>query len=518
LDLFSGNVILEPTNAPPVYSDALDIHIDLNKDWPLVIAHFFETHEWLNIPDQFRVKCRSELTNFSVKSNQLFRILDDKISTAKYVPSAGRQGLMESFHVGLGHLKFDSIEELFKLRYWWPSWKNELKAFIRHCPQCQLDAPVSQTDSVVRPVPPVGLPFERWGIDFIQDLPETNSGNRHIITAIDYATRWVVAKAVPERTSAEMVKFLYEEILMNYGCPYEIFSDRASALLSESLNNFMELQTIRHKSTSPYHPKTNGMVERMHAMMGHSITTLSNAQPDRWDEFLPQTLFSIRVRNHAVTKKSPFFLLYGVNPRIPGDTEPPREFMTPWTEETMRDFETRNFDTLQQARGLAYLRSVKQAEEMRKRHREVEDSPDFYFKINDWVKLKKHNANKFEFSWKGPYYVVDVGFPGTYWLMDPNGRRLDSVVNQVDLAPWRADVQDNQTFFHDGTLRSSEPLIVSSLALNVFNVVSLDEPMGDCVIAQGVPKCVELDSSWIASLSRVSRRITNRPTARPTTP
>jgi hypothetical protein len=199
-------------------------------------------------------------------------------------------------------------------------------------------------------------------------------------------------------------------------------------------------------------------------------------------------LFSIRVRTHAVTKKSPFFLLYGIEPRIPGDTEPPRESMTPWSEETMSDFQTRNFDTLQRARGIAYMRSVRQAEQMKQRHNDVENSPDYYFKINDWVKLKHHSGNKFEFSWKGPYFVVDVGFPGTYWLMDPNGRRLDSVVNQCDLAPWRVDIQDNQTFFYDGTIRSSVPMELGPLALNVLSFVSLSQHMGDCVIAQGVPK------------------------------
>jgi len=268
---------------------------------------------------------------------------------------------------------------------------------------------------------------------------------------------------------------------MNYGCPYEIFSDRASALLSESLENFLELQTVRHKATTPYHPQTNGMVERMHAMMGHSITTLSNSQPERWEEFLPQTVFAIRVRTHAVTKNSPFFLLYGVSPRIPGDTEPPRVSMQPWTQETMDSYTERNLEDLEMARGLAYLRSKEQAEAMKIRHNRAESSPDFYFKINDWVKLKNYAANKFEFSWKGPYVVVDVGFPGTYWLMDTNGRRLDSTVNQKDLAPWLSGINDNQTYFHDGTQRSSDPDSVD-VHLDAFISSLYDEYMGDCVI------------------------------------
>ena len=64
--------------------------------------------------------------------------------------------------------------------------------------------------SIPQPIHPSPLQFERWGIDFIQDLPVSISGNKHIITAIDYASRWVVAKAVPERSSAECKIFIRE--------------------------------------------------------------------------------------------------------------------------------------------------------------------------------------------------------------------------------------------------------------------------------------------------------------------
>jgi hypothetical protein len=80
---------LTHSNVGPVYSDVLDTNIDLHNDWPLVIAHFFEEHEWLEIPEQFLRKCRKEMVNFTSKSNQLYRILSDKISTVKYVPHAG---------------------------------------------------------------------------------------------------------------------------------------------------------------------------------------------------------------------------------------------------------------------------------------------------------------------------------------------------------------------------------------------------------------------------------------------
>ncbi|KAH9244952.1 hypothetical protein BASA81_017600 [Batrachochytrium salamandrivorans] len=104
-------------------------------------------------------------------------------------------------------------------------------------------------------------------------------------------------------------------------------------------------------------------------------------------------------------------------------------------------------------RAAAYHRSVAQAKAMRLRNKWDPESTDYYFKIGDWVKLKHHSKTKFEFDWKGPYHVVDVGHPGTYWLMEPEGRRLDSTVSEVDLAPWLQSTQENITFF-DGTHRS----------------------------------------------------------------
>ncbi|KAH9266732.1 hypothetical protein BASA83_010415 [Batrachochytrium salamandrivorans] len=52
---------------------------------------------------------------------------------------------------------------------------------------------------------------------------------------------------------------------MNYGSPFELFTDRGSSFISEGIREYEKLQRIRHHATTPYHPQTNGMVERMHA-------------------------------------------------------------------------------------------------------------------------------------------------------------------------------------------------------------------------------------------------------------
>ena len=71
-----------------------------------------------------------------------------------------------------------------------------------------------------------------------------------------------------------------------------------------------------------------------------------------------------------------------------------------------------------------------------------------YFKLDDWVKIKNHQKQKFQFSWKGPYIVHGYGYFPTYWLRGPNGKFLKSLVNQANMAPWTARIEDNEEFFY----------------------------------------------------------------------
>lgn len=88
---------------------------------------------------------------------------------------------------------------------------------------------------------------------------------------------------------------------MIYGYPLEIITDRGKQFLSESVQEFERRQNIEHLNT-PYHPQTNGMVERMHGTLNHAITTLAGPRQKRWDEFLQMAVLTVRVRTHSVTK------------------------------------------------------------------------------------------------------------------------------------------------------------------------------------------------------------------------
>ncbi|KAH6582764.1 hypothetical protein BASA60_001776 [Batrachochytrium salamandrivorans] len=92
---------------------------------------------------------------------------------------------------------------------------------------------------------------------------------------------------------------------------------------------------------------------------------------------------------------------------------------------------------------------------MRKRGGFDENTPDYFFKVGDMVKMKHHERLKLEFQMERS---ISCGGCWTSWdLLDmtPQGLRLPNAVNQNDLAPWLSPVVDNVDFFYDGTSRSS---------------------------------------------------------------
>ncbi|KAH6588894.1 hypothetical protein BASA50_010428 [Batrachochytrium salamandrivorans] len=425
-----------------VHSVVLQKVFVLESDWPLIIADFLagEDNVWMDdIPDDVMDRCKKELKNFRFRDNSFLRILEDGKSTAAYVSTDKRVDIMNHYHTSLAHLKYGSIIDLLNRRFWWPTMKKDLKDYIARCPECQLDQSASGVHSPlpIRPVPPVALPFERWGIDFYGPMVETKSGNKYLITCIDYATRWVLAKPVKDMTESAVSAFLYE-LMMTYGAPFEIISDRGKSFLAEGIDLF------ERENRSDTWPR---------------LLTIHRPMRDRWDEYLPQVLLALRTRTHAVTKFSPFFLLFGIHPRLPTDETPPQNTLAPLDDieqmEENSEFIARNLEEVGQARSAANVRTKAQAEAMRKRNNFDETTPDYFFKVGDMVKMKHHDRLKLEFRWKGPYHVVDVGHPGTYWIMTPQGLRLPNAVNQNDLAPWLAPVVDNIDFFYDGTNRNT---------------------------------------------------------------
>src|SRR6266511_1108529 len=113
--------------------------------------------------------------------------------------------------------------------------------------------------------------FERWGIDIVGPLPITREGNRYIVVAMDYFSRWPEAKLLKAANAETVATFIYEKIICRFRAPRIIQSDRGTHFVNEVIRKLTKRFRVRHSLSSPYHPQSNGLVERFNKTLCEGI-------------------------------------------------------------------------------------------------------------------------------------------------------------------------------------------------------------------------------------------------------
>ncbi len=131
------------------------------------------------------------------------------------------------------------------------------------------------------------------------------------------ATKWPEAVSLRSITAKAMVKGLWS-IFSRTSIPERILSDQGSQFCGKVVRQLCEMLGIQKVRTSPYHPESNGAVERMH---GTFKAILGKCVSDRvdWVGQISFVLFVLRQMPHADSGFSPFDLVYGFHVRTPLD-------------------------------------------------------------------------------------------------------------------------------------------------------------------------------------------------------
>jgi len=243
-----------------------------------------------------------------------------------------------------GHFAFDATYERIKTRYFWHRMYRDIKNYVDACQVCQKFGGGRQAT----PLHPLktARPFDRLGIDLVGPLPLTKQGNRYLVVATEYVTKWPEVKAIPAKTALEVATFLYHDIICRHGCPRELLSDQGKEFCNEVINELCAKFRIRYALSSPYHPQTNGLVERFNQTLCHTLAKYAEMNEQEWDCGVETALLAYRTRKHAVTRHEPFYLIYGRTATLPVDLEL-APYPTESPEEEEREVLRRAFDLLE---------------------------------------------------------------------------------------------------------------------------------------------------------------------------
>ncbi|GJV76940.1 reverse transcriptase domain-containing protein [Tanacetum coccineum] len=130
------------------------------------------------------------------------------------------------------------------------------------------------------------------GIDFMGPFPSSR-GNKYILVAVDYLSKWVEAKALPTNDARVVVKFL-KSLFSRFGAPRAIISDRGTHFCNDKFDKVMSKYGVTHRLSTPYHPQMSGQVEVTNRGLKRILERTVGENRASWSDKLDDALWAFR--------------------------------------------------------------------------------------------------------------------------------------------------------------------------------------------------------------------------------
>ena len=259
------------------------------------------------------------------------------------VPKMHWTAALNGCHQDAGHQGHDHTLSLLQEHFWWPGMVKQIRQVIRtckHCLQYEGGTPKAPLCPIV-----ATAPLDILHVDFttIETTLELNQLPRvaNVLVLQDHFTKHLLAYVTPDQTAKTIAKFLYGGYISIFGAPTRLLSDRGTSITSSIIEELCKILGIQWLQTMPYHPQTNGLVERLHQMIMCRIGKLGEDKKANWPSNLAEIVHAYNATQSSGTRYSPHYLMFGQWPRLLVD------FVFPTigsNEAPMREASTRSVD------------------------------------------------------------------------------------------------------------------------------------------------------------------------------
>ena len=170
--------------------------------------------------------------------------------------------------------------------------------------------------------------MERVAVDILGLLPTSTQGNKYVLITTDYFTKCPEAYPMPNQEAVTVAQCLVNQFFSRFGVPLELHSDQGRHFESALFQKFCQFLGVRKTRTTPLHPQSDGMVERMNRTLEAQLAKFVEEHHTDWDHYIPLLMMAYRRAVHGSTKCTPAELMLGRNLRLPADVvfgRPPQE-------------------------------------------------------------------------------------------------------------------------------------------------------------------------------------------------
>ena len=241
-----------------------------------------------------------------------------------YLPEIIRTEIISRHHDDplAGHFGVEKTRELVARKYYWPTLRADIEAYIKGCDVCIASKAVRHKPyGDLQSLP---VPTHRWkdlSMDFVTGLPVSTNwkGETYdsILVIVDRLTKMVHYEPVKVTIDAPgLAEVIIDVVVRHHGLPDSIVSDRGSVFTSKFWSSLCYFLGIKRRLSTAFHPQTDGQTERQNSTMEAYLRAFVNYEQNDWAKLLPMAEFAYNNAKNASTGYTPFELNCGFHPRV----------------------------------------------------------------------------------------------------------------------------------------------------------------------------------------------------------
>jgi len=240
------------------------------------------------------------------------------------LPAALEREVFQKAHNEMGHPGYARTHEKLTRSVYIFNMSTKLHEYLRYCPHYQLhQTPRHQPYGSLQPIYSPCRPFETITINFILALPEASTGEDYVISVTYKFSKAVtliagkVAWGGPQWAHRLLVRLL----LLNWGLPSTIISDRDTRFIGQLWKQIMTELNVNMLYSTAYHPQTDGQSEKSNEVVEIALRYfLLTVDAHKWPVVLPQLSAALNnSTKYSSTRLAPIEILYGFKIKEPLD-------------------------------------------------------------------------------------------------------------------------------------------------------------------------------------------------------
>uniref|UniRef100_A0A7M5WLR4 Uncharacterized protein n=1 Tax=Clytia hemisphaerica TaxID=252671 RepID=A0A7M5WLR4_9CNID len=269
-----------------------------------------------------------DIDNYLIDNGVLYHVFSPRIATTEgtwkqlVIPKKYRAQILQLNHdePASAHFGFAKTADKIRRRYYWPNMLTDIQTWVNTCIICQQDKGTTKKNAPLYPIA-TGEVFEALHCDVVGPFPRTDAGNRYVVVFIERLTAWPEAFAVASTEANVIAELLLHHIIFRFGVPRHFVTDQGKNFLSNLMAEVCNMLNIKQIKTTPYHPQSNGIVERLNGTLVKGISHFVASRQNDWDQYLPSVLFAYRTSVNESRKESPYYLMFGREATLPSDLQ-----------------------------------------------------------------------------------------------------------------------------------------------------------------------------------------------------